>query len=31
MQNIYFAENFYMQPYSFYVTVICNETSTWKV
>ena len=31
MQNIMFAENYYMQPYNFYMTVICNKTATWKV
>ena len=31
MQNILFAENYYMQPYSFYMAAICNETATRKV
>ena len=33
MQNIMFAENYYMQQYNFYMTVIviCNKTATQKV
>ena len=31
MQNIVFSENYYMQPYNFYMIVICNETATQKV
>ena len=26
-----FAENYYMQPYNFYMNVICNKTATGKV
>ena len=31
MQNIMLAENYYMEPYNFYMTVICNEIATRKV
>ena len=31
MQNIMLTENYYMEPYSFYMTIICNETATRKV
>ena len=30
MQNIIFGENCYMQPYIFFMTAICNETTTRK-
>ena len=31
MQNIMFAKIYYMEPYNFYMAVICDETATRKV
>ena len=31
MQKFMFAENYYMEPYNFYMTVNFNETATRKV
>ena len=31
MHNFMLAENYYMGPYNFYMTAICNKTATRKV
>ena len=31
MQNIMFAQIYYIEPYTFYMAVICNETATGNV
>ena len=31
MQNIMFAQIYYMEPYNFHMVVICDETATQKV
>ena len=31
MQNFMLAENYYTEPYNFYITVIYNETAIRKV
>ena len=31
MQNVMLAQIYYMEPYNFYMAVICDETATRKV
>ena len=31
MQNNMFAQIYYMEPYNFYMAVICDETANRKV